>query len=129
MRKSRKEPVQNQSLREINGNTESYERYISEFPANRNAYNKSPEPPQANPDSLQDQPHRPSTPQLLMGEAIAHLQGRQKQVYLLHMREDQSLSEVGEALNISKSAAQIYLNRAVAFITAYCKQAIDGGRV
>lgn len=71
----------------------------------------------------------PSNPQLLMGEAIQHLQGRQKQVYLLVMRDDRSLTEAAKVLGIGKSTAQSYLERAVAFIKGYCEQAIEGGRV
>ncbi len=74
-------------------------------------------------------PPSPSTPQLLMGEAIQHLQGRQKQVYLLVMREDRSLAETAKVLGIGKSTAQSYLERAVAFIKDYCQMAIEGGRV
>lgn len=71
----------------------------------------------------------PSTPQLLMGEAIEHLQGRQKETYFLTMREGKSLSEVAKILGISKSAAQIYKLRAIKFIELYCKEAIARGRV
>ncbi len=83
----------------------------------------------ANPDMLVEQPSALSSPQQLMGEAIEHLQGRQREVYILVMREDKSMAEAGEILNISKSSIQVYLDRAVIFITDYCRQAIDGGRV
>lgn len=71
----------------------------------------------------------PTTPQRIMGEAIQHLQGRQKEVYMLVVRDDRSWADAGKVLGISKGSVQIYLNRAVRFITAYCKQAMDKGRV
>lgn len=71
----------------------------------------------------------PSSPQQLMGEAIEHLQGRQREVYILTMREDKSLSEAGEILAISKDSVRTYLDRAIAFISAYCQQGIDQGRI
>ncbi len=86
--------------------------------------------PQANPDVLPEaESTTPSTPQLLMGEAITHLQGRQREVYLLTMREDKSLAEVGEILGISKGAADTYKRRAIKFISQYCSDAIKAGRV
>jgi DNA-directed RNA polymerase specialized sigma24 family protein len=88
------------------------------------------EPAQANPDVLPEtEIAAPSTPQLLMGEAVQHLQGRQKEVYLLTMREGKSLSEVAEILDISKGTAQVYRDRAVKFIEIYCREAIKRGRV
>ena len=83
----------------------------------------------ANPDSLPEESTAPSTPQLIMGEAVEHLQGRQKEVYLLTMREDKSLSEVAEILGIEKASAQVYKDRAIKFIERYCKEAIQKGRV
>lgn len=88
------------------------------------------EEPQANPDILPETKIvAPSTPQLLMGEAVEHLQGRQKEVYLLTMREGKSLSEAGEILGISKGTAQKYRDRAIRFISGYCHNAIGKGRV
>lgn len=87
------------------------------------------EPLQANPDSLPETVSEPSTPQLLMGEAINHLQGRQKEVYLLTMREDKSVAEAAEVLKISKGTAQKYKERAIRFIESYCREAIRKGRV
>jgi DNA-directed RNA polymerase specialized sigma subunit len=85
---------------------------------------------QANPDVLPDLENTgPSTPQMVMGEAIAHLQGRQKEVYLLVMRENKSLSETAEILSIEKSSVQRYKERAIKFLTQYCKSAIEKGRV
>src|ERR1019366_5282316 len=84
----------------------------------------------ANPDSLPEtEIATPSTPQLLMGEAISHLQGRQREVYILTMREDKSLAEASEILGISKGTAQKYRERAIKFISQYCKNAILQGRI
>lgn len=88
------------------------------------------ERPEANPDVLPEtEIAAPSTPQLIMGEAIEHLQGRQKEVYFLLMRESKTYEEVSEILNITRGAAQTYEKRAIKFIEAYCKQAIAKGRV
>ena len=88
------------------------------------------ERPQANPDVLPEtEIAAPSTPQLLMGEAIAHLAGRQRECYLLVMREDKSLAEVAEILEIAKGSVQVYVDRAVKFITGYCKASMKNGRV
>ncbi len=85
---------------------------------------------QANPDVLPEtEIAAPSTPQLVLGEAITHLQGRQKECYLLVMREDKSLSEVAEILGIAKGSVQVYVDRAVKFLTQYCRSAINSGRV
>jgi len=87
-------------------------------------------PALANPDMLAEtEIAAPSTPQLLMGEAVEHLQGRQREVYLLTMREDKSLAEAAEILGIEKGTAQRYKERAIKFIESYCKQAIAKGRV
>lgn len=88
------------------------------------------EHPQANPDVLPEtEIAAPSTPQLLMGEAVEHLQGRQREVYLLTMREDKSLGEAAEVLGLSKGTAQKYKERAIKFIEQYCKAAMAKGRV
>jgi DNA-directed RNA polymerase specialized sigma24 family protein len=85
---------------------------------------------QANPDALPEtEIAAPSTPQLLMGEAIEHLQGRQREVYILLMRENKSQEETAEILGIGRTAVQSYKNRAVKFITQYCKNAMAKGRV
>lgn len=84
----------------------------------------------ANPDVLPEtEIASPSTPQLLLGEAISHLQGRQKECYLLVMREDKSLAEVAEVLGISKGSVQVYVDRAVKFLIQYCEDCIKKGRV
>jgi DNA-directed RNA polymerase specialized sigma24 family protein len=85
---------------------------------------------QANPDVLPEtEISAPSTPQLLMGEAVTHLQGRQKEVYLLTMREGKSLAEAAEILGIEKGSVQRYKERAVKFLTQYCQAAINKGRI
>lgn len=88
------------------------------------------EHPCANPDSLPaTESVAPSNPQLLMGEAIAHLQGRQRECYILTMREGKSFSEAAEILGIGKGRVQQYRERAIKFITQYCNNAIKAGRV
>ncbi len=88
------------------------------------------EHPQANPDVLPETKIvNPSTPQLLMGEAMDHLQGRQREVYILVMRDNKSLAEVAKILGLSKGSAQKYKERAIRFVTGYCKQAIAKWRV
>jgi DNA-directed RNA polymerase specialized sigma24 family protein len=84
----------------------------------------------SNPDVLPEtEIAAPSTPQLIMGEAILHLQGRQKEVYLLTMREGKSLAEAAEVLGMAKGTAQKYKERAIKFIENWCRQAIEKGRV
>jgi len=101
-----------------------------DYMAARASEQNSFESAQANPDVLAEtEIAAPSTPQLLMGEAIRRLAGRQKECYLLVMREDKSLAEAAQILGIAKGSAQVYVGRAVKFISAYCKQAIDGGRI
>lgn len=85
---------------------------------------------QANPDVLPEtETAAPSTPQLIMGEAVEHLQGRQKEVYMLIMREGKSLAESAEILGIEKGSVQKYKERAVKFIETWCRAAIARGRV
>lgn len=89
-----------------------------------------PEDPRANPDVLPAQENQgPSTPQLIFGEAVSRLAGRQREVYLLMMREGRSLSDAAKILSIEKTTAQKYVDRAVQFIEGYCKQAIKAGRI
>lgn len=108
-----------QETSEIRGTAGAYQRFVG----------KEREDKLANPDSLPEQDASPSTPQLIMGEAVLHLQGRQKQVYLSVMRDDKSIAETGEILGISKGTVQTYLDRAIAFITAYCRQAMERERI
>jgi RNA polymerase sigma factor (sigma-70 family) len=84
----------------------------------------------ANPDSLPEMEiAAPSSPQLLMGEAVEHLQGRQRECYILTMREGKSFSEAAEILGIGKGRVQQYRERAIKFIMQYCKSMIEKGRV
>jgi DNA-directed RNA polymerase specialized sigma24 family protein len=83
----------------------------------------------ANPDNLRSDEtfytHTELTePQEIMGRAISQLQGRPKEAYLLTMREGKSLSEAAAILKVSKAAIQIYRQRAIKFIAAYCKLAM-----
>lgn len=71
--------------------------------------------------------HEITTPQRIMGEAIEHLQGRQKEVYYLIMREKMSELEVAELMGITQQAVNTYKMRAIKFITAYCQNAITKG--
>jgi DNA-directed RNA polymerase specialized sigma24 family protein len=88
------------------------------------------EHPCANPDVLPEtNDAAPSTPQLLMGEAVEHLQGRQRECYILTMREGKSFSEAAEILGIGKGRVQQYRERAIKFITHWCEQQIAKGRV
>ncbi len=119
--------VKRQKLKEIGGNNDAYEKW-------HRASGEIKEDARANPDSLiEDQAMYanggPSTPQFIMGEAVDHLQGRQKEVYMLIMREGKSFAEVAEILEITKGSVQVYADRANKFITAYCRAAIDRGRV
>ncbi len=120
MGKKKRGLVDTQRLDEAKGDVNSYERRIA---------SDGFESPLANPDCLAERDTVPTSPQRLMGEAVAHLQGRQKEAYLLVMREDRSMAEAAEILNVSKSAVQIYLNRAIAFITNYCRAAEAQGRI
>lgn len=88
------------------------------------------EHPQANPDVLPEtEIAGPSTPQLIMGEAIDHLQGRQREVYMLTMRDNKSLAEAAEILGIEKGSAQKYKERAIKFIESWCRNAMAKGRI
>jgi len=123
--KKRRGLVEHQRLSERPGNADSYERWVREHPGTEDCI----ESPMANPDGLPEQATRPSTPQLIMGEAVEHLQGRQREVYLSIMRDERSFAETAELLGIGKSTVQTHLDRAISFIKAYCDQAIKKERV
>ena len=115
-----------QKLGEIRGDTNSYENWV-EMNAHRNEDGEPMEPVQANPDSLPEGTSyfgdtSPSRAQFLMGDAIKHLQGQQKVVYTLTMREGYSIAEAAKKLGISKSTAQGYRERAIKFISQYCQR-------
>lgn len=121
--------IKNQELGEIRGDTGSYERWV-DMHGRRNEEGEPEESVQANPDSLPEGTSyfgdtQPTRAQVLMGEAIEHLQGRQKQVYLLMMREDYSCAQAGKKLGISKWTARDYKDRAIRFIQQYCKRAVE----
>ena len=122
MKKARQRFVRSQETELVSGSVHSYENYVAKS-------RDQEESVLANPDILPEKDTSPSSPQQLMGEAIEHLQGRQKEVYLLVMREDKSIAEAGEVLDISKGTAQTYLDRAINFITKYCQEGISTGRV
>jgi|SRR6185437_3864167 len=84
------------------------------------------------PDLLAETPSEefnPRTARLIMDEAVEHLQGQQAKVYNLAMRCSLSLAQVGEQLGISKDTARTYRDRAIRFVTGYCWEAIQQGRV
>jgi DNA-directed RNA polymerase specialized sigma24 family protein len=88
------------------------------------------EHPQANPDMLPETKIAfPTAPQFVMGEAIEHLQGRQRQVYMLTMRDGKSLAEAAKVLDIEKSSVQKYKERAIRFIQQWCERAMAKGLV
>lgn len=132
--------VRSHKIKEVKGDSNSYERWSDSHNINRQKGNSGDkfdfihEDIRANSDSLREDEAmyangEPSTPQLLVGEAVEHLQGRQKEVYLLTMREDKSLAEAAEILGIAKGTAQRFKERAIKFITFYCQEAIAKGRV
>src|ERR1700688_4673877 len=130
--------VQTQKLTEVKGDRGSYSRWNDSHPTNRqkgklgDKFDFVTEDVRANPDSLREDEglygnSQVTRPQELMGEAIEHLQGRQKQVYLLTFLQGLSFTEAAKKLHISKSAVEIYRNRAAKFITQYCEAAIQRG--
>lgn len=119
MKKNKRNPVEVQELDEIGGKTNSYERYAEDKGENV----------LGNPDILPEISEGPSSPQLLMGEAIEHLQGRQREVYIAIMRDGKTQEETGEMLGISRAAVRTYLDRAISFISGYCKKAMENGRI
>jgi|ERR1019366_9129704 DNA-binding CsgD family transcriptional regulator len=132
--------VKAQKLSEVPGSAGAYEQFLSSHPKQTqkgklgDRFDFVAEDVRANPDSLREDEamyadSQPSTPQMLMGEAVAHLQGRQKECYILTLRDGKSFSEAAKVLGISKSAVEIYRNRAIKFISGYCEQAIKAGRV
>jgi DNA-directed RNA polymerase specialized sigma24 family protein len=84
---------------------------------------------QANPDGLAEDRAFFANSELteaqeIMGRAISQLEGRPKEAYLLTMREGKSFAEAAAILKVSKAAIQIYRQRAIKFIAAYCKLAM-----
>lgn len=106
------------------GNTDAYPKWL-ETNAPRDEEGNPIECAQANPDVLPEGTSyfgdpAPTRPQLLMGEAVEHLQGRQKEIYLLCMRQGYSIADAAKELGISKGTAQTYRERAINFIHQYC---------
>jgi RNA polymerase sigma factor (sigma-70 family) len=112
--------VKKQRTKEIKS-TNTYWSYQQKVEGNTEAL-------RANPDSLPEAHSGPTEAQLLMGEAINHLQGRQREIYLLVFREGKSNTEVGEILGISRDTVQVYKERAVKFLTAYCKGVLSNDK-
>jgi len=137
--------VKKQKLKEISGSSGAYEQWMEGHKGSRSKgyrrkdglderFGRITEDVLANPDSLQESEamyanDQPSNPHFILGEAVEHLQGRQREVYLLTMREEKSLAEAAQVLGIAKGTAQKYQERAIKFIESYCKQAINRGRV
>lgn len=134
MKRKTRKFVERHHLRDKTGSPETYSELVRFGPDGNNAEIKTHEDIRANPDGLIEGEqlwgdNEVTNPQRIMGEAIAHLQGRQCEVYLLTMRDGKSLAEAAEILGISKAAAQSFRDRAVKFITAYCHNAIARGKV
>lgn len=134
--------IATQYVKEISGTAGAYERWVDGHKGPRSRGNPKGklgdrfdfvhEDVKANPDSLREDQgmyanDRLTRPQELMGEAVEHLQGRQREVYILLFRQGLSFSEVSKKLRISRSAVQIYKGRALAFVTQYCKRALARG--
>ena len=68
-------------------------------------------------------------PQALMAEAVEHLQGLQRDCYMLTLRQGYSFTETAKLLRLTKSDVQGYQNRAVKFVTDYCHNAMLNGRL
>lgn len=114
--------IKKHNMQDEKGNADSLENYLKRNP-HMNTDSR------INPDSLETHDHLwgdsgMTRPQELMGEAIAHLQGRQREVYHLTMREGRTHTETGEILGISRDAVKDYKERAIKFITAYCRAII-----
>jgi len=125
--------IDTQKLKEINGTSGAYEKWVEKqgtsVPKGRlgDRFDFVTEDVRANPDSLTEDDEMYTNNQLTpaqetLGEAIEHLQGRQKQVYLLTMRQGLSIRDAAKRLKISKGTAQVYRTRAIAFLVTYCKQ-------
>jgi DNA-directed RNA polymerase specialized sigma24 family protein len=124
--------VRTQKLTDVKGSPGAYERYITEhgFTTQKgklgDRFDFVTEPTQANPDSLREDQATYADSQMtkaqeLMGLAVEHLQGKQKQVYLLTLRQGLSIANAAKQLGITKSDAQGYRDRAIKFITSYCR--------
>jgi DNA-directed RNA polymerase specialized sigma24 family protein len=137
--------VKKHKLKEVNGSRGAYEQWMEGHKGSRSKgfkrnddldarFGRIIEDVRANTDGLTEDDamysnDQPSTPQFLMGEAVEHLQGRQREIYILTMREGKSLAEAAKVLGMAKGTAQTYKTRAIKFIEQYCKTAMARGRV
>lgn len=127
--------IRKQKLKDVPGTEEAYQRYVEKGtnkPLGKlgNRFDFSKESPQANPDLLTESQgmyadSQMSDAQRIMGDAIEHLQGRQRDVYMLTMRQGMSLREAAALLGIAKGTAQVYKDRAIKFITDFCRQKLE----
>jgi RNA polymerase sigma factor (sigma-70 family) len=114
--------VKTHKTKVIKGNTGSYWDWANANPTG----DDEGEQTRANPDNLAESDsiyanQQPTKAQLLLGEAIEHLQGRQADVYQLTMRQGLSIAQAARQLNISKSTAQEHKEKAIKFLTQYCR--------
>ncbi len=135
----RKKFIEIQKLTQVNGDVHSYDVWVGKHTQKAKGklgdrFDYTNETPQANPDCLREDEamysdSQLSKPQELMGEAVEHLQGLQRDCYMLTMRQGLSFTEAGKLLKLSKSDVQGYRARAVKFVTEYIKRAIKNGRL
>ncbi len=133
---SKRDKIKIQKVKEIKGYAGSYEQWIGKH------FHQTPkgnlgdrfefltEPLVANPDQLTEEQGLYANSQLtkaqeLMGEAVDHLQGLQRDCYILTMRQGMSLAEAGKILKLSKSDVQGYRTRAIAFVKGYCQRSLN----
>lgn len=92
------------------------------------------EDPRANPDMVAEGTGffgsgEMTQPQFIFGEAVEHLQGRQKEAWMLVMREQLTEQEAAEVMGVRQQVVATYLKRATKFITRWCEIAMARGRV
>ncbi len=136
----RKRFIETQKLQTIKGKLDAYDAWIARrfhpTPKGKlgDRFEFLSEPLVANPDQLTEASGLYSNSQMtqaqeLMSEAVEHLQGLQRDCYMLTMRQGLSFTEAGKLLRLSKSDVQGYRTRAVKFVTEYVKRAIKNGRL
>jgi DNA-directed RNA polymerase specialized sigma24 family protein len=122
-----------QKITEKQGNGESYGKWVFDNQrGDEGIEGPENEDRLANPDGCNESGRMYSNSQMtnaqaLMGHAVEHLQGRQREVYLLTMRQGLSIAKAAAQLDITKSSAQVYRTRAINFVSKYCKDAIKNG--
>ncbi len=135
-----KNKIKIQRLKDIKGQAGSYEQWIGKHfhqtPKGKlgDRFEFLSEPLVANPDQLTEEAGLYADSQMtqaqeLMSEAVEHLQGLQRDCYMLTMRQGMSFTEAGKLLRLSKSDVQGYRTRAVKFVTEYIRRAIKNGRL